>query len=194
MYAIIGLGNPGMQYATTRHNIGFEVIERVAHDQGISITKRKHKALLGEGTIGRERVVLVQPQTYMNLSGESVQEIVKWYKIPPAQVIVIYDDVSLEVGDLRIRGKGSAGGHNGMRSIISHLGTEEFPRIRIGVGEKPPGWDLADYVLGRFSKQELELIIPVITLASEVVEKIISDGLQYAMNRYNQRRKGPAIE
>ncbi|NLP46765.1 MAG: aminoacyl-tRNA hydrolase [Epulopiscium sp.] len=194
MYAIVGLGNPGIEYGATRHNVGFEVIERLAYDHGISMTKRKHKALVGEGIIGREKVILVQPQTYMNGSGESVQEIINWYKIPFEKLIVIYDDISLEVGDLRIRMKGSAGGHNGMKNIIAHVGTQEFPRIRIGIGAKPPGWDLADYVLGRFSKEEIKKIVPAIVLASEAVEKIICDDLQSAMNCYNQRRKGPAIE
>ncbi|NMA85196.1 MAG: aminoacyl-tRNA hydrolase [Epulopiscium sp.] len=194
MYAVVGLGNPGLKYEGTRHNIGFEVVEYLASRQNIEINKGKHKGLIGEGKIHGKKVVLVQPQTYMNLSGRCVQEVAQWYKILPERVIVVYDDISLDLGDLRIRGKGSAGGHNGMKDIIAHLGTQDFPRVRVGIGEKPPRWDLADYVLQRFSKQELEIVSPTITLASEAIEEIIKDGLHQAMNVYNQKRKGPSVE
>jgi PTH1 family peptidyl-tRNA hydrolase len=154
MHIIIGLGNPTREYQATRHNIGFDVITRISDDYRIPLDIKKHKAICGKGYIEGEKVVLAQPQTYMNLSGESVRELVDFYKVNPEEVIIIYDDISLAVGQLRLRAKGSAGGHNGIKSIISHLGTQEFPRIKVGVGDKPKGWDLADYVLSRFNDEE----------------------------------------
>ena len=153
MFIIVGLGNPERKYDGTRHNIGFSAITVIADKYNISMDIEKHKAVCGKGYIEGQKVILAMPQTYMNLSGESVRELVDYYKIDPeSELIVIYDDINLAPGRLRIREKGSAGGHNGIKNIISHLGTQVFPRIRIGVGEKPKGWDLADYVLGRFAK------------------------------------------
>ncbi|NLK97087.1 MAG: aminoacyl-tRNA hydrolase [Epulopiscium sp.] len=187
MFAVIGLGNPGMQYETTRHNVGFEVIERLAYENQIQVNKKKHHALIGEGTIAGQRVVLAKPQTYMNLSGQSVIEIMNWYKIDTNHIIIIYDDISLPIGQIRIRTKGSAGGHNGIKNIIAHLNSQEFPRVKVGVGEKPPGWDLADYVLSRFTKEEIIEMVESIKIASDAVETIIREGSASAMNKFNQR-------
>ncbi|SFR71558.1 aminoacyl-tRNA hydrolase [Anaeromicropila populeti] len=187
MYIIVGLGNPSREYFGTRHNIGFDVITRIADDYNITMNIKKHKALCGAGYINGEKVFLAQPQTYMNLSGESVREIVDFFKVESTQVIIIYDDISLEVGQLRLRARGSAGGHNGIKSIIKHLGTEEFPRIKFGVGNKPEGWDLADYVLGRFSKNEEIIIRAALKNASDACRDIIAEGMDFAMNQYNKK-------
>lgn len=187
MYIIIGLGNPDQKYAATRHNIGFDAITQISDDYDIPLDFKKHKALCGKGYIGGEKVVLAMPLTYMNLSGESVRELVDFYKVSNEEIIVIYDDISLDVGQLRLRGKGSAGGHNGIKNIISHLGTEEFPRIKIGVGDKPKDWDLADYVLSRFPKEEEPVIRDALKRASEAVKSIITDGMTAAMNIYNKK-------
>lgn len=189
MIMIVGLGNPGMQYVGTRHNIGFETIDRIAEKHAISLDNHKNKGVSGQGMIGTNKVLLVKPMTYMNNSGECVGAIAHFYKIPPEQVIVIYDDINLAPGQLRIREKGSAGGHNGMKSIIAHLGSEAFPRVRIGVGEKRAGQDLANHVLSRFSKEEQELAAQGMDDAAEAVEMIICDGIQKAMNRYNGKKK-----
>ena len=155
MYLIAGLGNPTYQYARTRHNIGFEVIDELADRNGISMDINKHKGVCGKGLIAGEKVILLQPQTYMNLSGESIREAVGYYKLDPQKdLILIFDDISLDVGQIRLRAKGSAGGHNGVKSVIACLGTDVFFRVKVGVGEKPKGWDLADYVLGRFGEEE----------------------------------------
>ena len=143
MKLIVGLGNPGMQYAATRHNIGFEVIDSLSEVYNIPVNKSKYKALIGEGRIGYERVILMKPQTFMNLSGESVRACMDFQKLSNEDVIIIYDDISLDVGQIRIRKSGSAGGHNGIKSIIAHMNTQEFPRVKVGVGQKPAGWDLA---------------------------------------------------
>ncbi|MFU0828941.1 MAG: Peptidyl-tRNA hydrolase [Lachnoclostridium sp.] len=187
MYIIVGLGNPTREYQATRHNIGFDVITRISDDYGIPLDFKKHKAICGKGFIEGEKVIIAQPQTYMNLSGESVRELVDFYKIEPDHLIIVYDDISLNVGQLRIRGKGSAGGHNGIKSIISHLGTQEFLRIRVGIGDKPEGWDLADYVLSRFMDEEQPIIREAIKRSSEAVGTIIKDGLEAAMNIYNRK-------
>ena len=154
MFIIAGLGNPDEKYQGTRHNVGFDVVDRLAEKYQIAVDTKKHRALIGKGVIEGQKVLLVKPQTYMNLSGESIRSIVEYYKIDPEEeLLVIYDDISLEPGVLRLRTKGSAGGHNGMKSIIKHLGGDTFPRIRVGIGgEKHPGQDLADYVLGHCSK------------------------------------------
>ena len=154
MYIIVGLGNPGKQYENTRHNVGFNVIDILAEEYGISVTKMKHKALIGEGRVGSEKVVLVKPVTYMNLSGESLAEIYNFYKVETSNIVVIYDDIDLDVGKIRIRKKGSGGTHNGMRSIVKCLGTTDFPRVRIGVSKPQPGRDLANFVLSGFNKEE----------------------------------------
>lgn len=184
MYIFVGLGNPGVRYDSTRHNIGFEVIDHFSRTHHIPVRKIKHKALIGEGRINGEQVVLIKPQTYMNLSGESLQSIIRFYKIPLENLVVIYDDIDLETGKIRIRQQGGSGTHNGMRSILSHLNSEGFPRIRMGVG-KPLQGDLADYVLGRFRPEEIPLMENAIVRASEALECIVKDGLQKAMNRYN---------
>lgn len=191
MYVIVGLGNPKTEYKNTRHNIGFDVIDVLADKYNIVTEIRKHKAFCGKGFISSEKAVLAMPQTYMNLSGDSVREIVNYYKVDiEKELIIIYDDVDLDVGQLRIRKKGSAGGHNGMKSIIGQLGTENFTRIRMGVGAKPKGYDLADYVLGHFSKDEREIMDGSIIKATEAVKVIIEEGVDMAMNRYNIREKG----
>lgn len=189
MYIIVGLGNPTDKYQATRHNVGWDAITRLSDDFRIPLDFKKHKALCGKGYIEGEKVILAQPLTYMNLSGESVRELVDFYKVTLEEVIVIYDDISLEVGQLRIRKKGSAGGHNGIKSIISHLGTDEFPRIKIGVGDKPKGWELADYVLSRFLPEEQPAIRDAIKDTSEACKMIATSGIDAAMNQYNRKSK-----
>ena len=167
MYLIAGLGNPTKEYDKTRHNVGFEVIDVLADKYRIDVSERKHKALCGRGVIEGQKVILVKPQTFMNLSGESIRAAADYYKISPEEMIVIYDDISLEPGQLRIRLKGSAGGHNGIKNIIAHLGNQEFPRIKVGVGAKPPRMDLADYVLSRFGAGEQKLMDEAFKEAAE---------------------------
>ena len=187
MYIIVGLGNPTREYQATRHNIGWDAITRIADDYNIPLNSRKHKAICGTGIIEGEKVLLAQPLTYMNLSGECVRELVDYYKISLHELIVIYDDINLEVGQLRIRKKGSAGGQNGMKNIIQHLGSDDFPRIRIGVGDKPEGWDLADYVLSKFKDDEQSIIREALKNASDACRMIISSGIDAAMNKYNKK-------
>lgn len=190
MYLVVGLGNPGLKYAATRHNIGFEAIERIGYEHCIDVSRKKFKAYVGDGHINGKKVLLMKPQTYMNLSGESVKAAVEFYKIPLENIIVIYDDCSLDVGQLRIRTKGSAGGHNGIKNIIAHLGTNEFGRIKVGVGEKPAGWDLADYVLGRFSEKEIkDIMVPTLKEVNNAVELILQKDFIQAMNEYNGKKK-----
>lgn len=189
MHIIVGLGNPTKKYEGTRHNVGFETIDRIAAGCGIAIENKKHKALCGMGFINGEKVILAKPQTYMNLSGESVRELTDYYKVDPEDIIIIYDDTSLSVGQLRIREKGSAGGHNGIKSIIAHLGTQAFPRIKVGVGEKPQGWDLADYVLGRYNAEDRKLIDEAQMDAAEAVKLMVAGDIQTAMNRFNTKKK-----
>ncbi len=186
MYLIVGLGNPGREYVGTRHNMGFEAIDAICAKFKIEMNKEKHRAILGEGRIGGEKVILVKPQTYMNLSGESVRELVEWYKIEPEQVLVIYDDISLPTGKVRIREKGSDGGHNGIKNIIYQLKTDVFPRIKIGVGqERHPDFDCKDYVLGKFSKEETEILIDTVVRVADAAECLISTDAKTAMNRFN---------
>ena len=189
MYLIAGLGNPTREYEKTRHNVGFEAIDILADKDGTTVTEKKHKALYGKGYIGGQKVILAKPQTYMNLSGESIREIADFYKIEPENIIILCDDINLSEGQLRIRLKGSAGGHNGLKNIISHLGTQEFPRIRIGVGEKPRGMDLADYVLGRFPKEQQAVMEEAYRDAAEAACMMIEDGADAAMNHYNRKNK-----
>lgn len=189
MKIIVGLGNPTAQYHGTRHNIGFSVVSELAEQYNINMDGKKHKAVFGKGVIEGEKVILAMPQTYMNLSGESVRELTDYYKVAPEDVIVVYDDINLDVGKLRIRKKGSAGGHNGMKNIIKHLGTEAFPRVRVGVGEKPKQMDLADYVLGRFDKSELEDIRRGCTNACKAIAMIIAEDVDAAMNVYNGKKE-----
>ena len=189
MKAIIGLGNPGMKYAGTRHNIGFDAVTAIADKYNLSINNKKFKGVYADGHIAGEKVLLVQPQTFMNLSGECVREVADFYKLNPDEIIIICDDINLDVGRLRIRKKGSAGGHNGLKNIIAHLGTEEFPRIRVGVGEKTEGWDLADYVLARFDKDSEPVIREALANVVGAVETWISEGIDAAMNRFNVSAK-----
>ena len=188
MYIIAGLGNPGKQYENTRHNAGFMALDALADQLGVSLSEKKHKALCGKGMIGGEKALFMKPQTFMNLSGESIRAAADFYKVEPEHIMVIYDDISLEPGQLRIRKKGSAGGHNGIKSIISCLGTQEFPRIKVGVGAKPDRMDLADYVLGHFSQIEGRIMEDAAKEAGQAAQAIILDGIEAAMNRYNAKK------
>lgn len=193
MFMIAGLGNPGIPYEGTRHNVGFDVIDAIAEEYNISVDHRKNRAFIGKGIIEGQKVILAKPQTYMNLSGESLRGLVDYYKIDEeTELIVVYDDVSLDVGQLRIRKKGSAGGHNGIKSIISHLGTDIFLRIKVGVGEKPKKYDLADYVLGHFSKAEREQMEEGYQQAVRAVKMMVSGETEAAMNEFNRRVKKEA--
>lgn len=187
MFVILGIGNPGKKYDGTRHNIGFIAMDYMSEKYGIKINKIKHKALIGEGNIAGEKVLLVKPQTYVNLSGESLREICSYYKVLPENVIVIHDDVSLSCGKLRIRRKGSDGGHNGLKSIIYQLNSDEFIRIKIGVGAPPvKEYDMADWVLGHFSKEEVAHLSKLVDcVVEEAVPEIIKNGASSAMNKYN---------
>ena len=190
MFIIAGLGNPTLQYEGTRHNAGFDVIDTLAGKYNISVDGRKNRALIGKGIIEGKKVILAKPQTYMNLSGESLGGLVDYYKVDEeSEFLVVYDDISLDVGQLRIRKKGSACGHNGMKNIISHLGTEVFPRIKVGVGEKPKKYDLADYVLSRFSKEERAIMEEGYQKAVEAVEMILRGEMDEAMNKFNRKVK-----
>ena len=185
MYVVVGLGNPGKQYDKTRHNVGFDVIDILAEEYGISVSKIKHKALIGEGRVGSEKVLLVKPQTYMNLSGETLIDIYNYYKVDMENIIVIYDDIDLDVGKIRIRKKGSGGTHNGMRSITKCLGSTDFPRVRVGVSKPRPGQDLADFVLSRFRKEEADDVQLGLEKAAKSVDVMIRDNIDLAMNKYN---------
>ena len=190
MFIIAGLGNPTKEYEGTRHNVGFDVIDRLSEKYNIAVDTKKHRALIGKGLIAGQKVILAKPQTYMNLSVESIRSLLDYYKVDEEhELLVIYDDVSLGVGQLRIRAKGSAGGHNGIKNIIAHLGGQVFPRIKIGVGEKPPKYDLADYVLGHFSKAEKVLMDEGYDNAVRAVEMIVSGDIEGAMNEYNRKKK-----
>lgn len=189
MYVIAGLGNPGKEYEETKHNIGFKVIDQLSEDYTINISKWKQKALVGDGMIQGQKVMLIKPQTYMNLSGESIREVLNFYKVPVDRLIVVYDDISLEPGITRIREKGSAGGHNGMKNIIAQLGTDTFLRVKVGIGKKPNGWDLADFVLARFAKDDEPLMVAGIERACKAVELVLTKGIGDAMNLTNQKAK-----
>lgn len=189
MVIIVGLGNPGREYEKTRHNAGFMVIDKLADEAGISVNEKKHKAVVGKGIIAGEKVVLVKPQTYMNLSGESVREVIDFYKVDEKEdLIVISDDIDLDVGQLRIRGKGSAGGHNGLKNIIQHLGHQDFARVRVGVGAKRAGSDLAAHVLGTIDKADLEDFESSISDAAGAIKLIIEQDVATAMNKYNVKK------
>ena len=187
MYIIAGLGNPGKKYENTRHNIGFITLDYLAERHDIKINKIKHKALVGEGRIAGQKVLLVKPQTYMNLSGESLREVMDYYKVDIEDMIVVYDDIDLPAGTVRIRKKGSAGTHNGMRSIVQHLG-QDFPRIRMGIGNDRRG-DLVDFVLGGFSKEDREVLEPAVERAALAIESYVDEGIEKAMNKYNIKAK-----
>lgn len=185
MFVVIGLGNPGKDYTNTRHNIGFDTLDKLSKRNNIILNKIKFKAVYGEGKIGDEKVLLVKPQTYMNNSGISVREITQFYKAPIQNVIVIVDDIDIDFAAIRIRTKGSAGSHNGLKSIIYHIQNDEFPRVKIGIGKKYENQDLADFVLSRFSKDERIDIETSILTAAEAVENIICEGIDSSMNKYN---------
>ncbi len=188
MYIIVGLGNPGREYSNTRHNIGWEVIDALAAEHGIDVLEKKHKAIIGKGVIAGQKCILVKPQTYMNLSGESVRQVLDYYKADEEQeLIVISDDVSLDVGQIRIRKKGSAGGHNGLKSIIGHLGHDVFQRVKMGVGEKPKGFDLADWVLGHYNTADRKSMDEAVKRAVQAIELMLTEGPDVAMNRYNRK-------
>ncbi len=184
MYAIIGLGNPGRKYEHTKHNMGFLTIDHLASKFDIKVNKIKHKALVGEGSISGQKVLLVKPQTFMNLSGQSVREIVEYYKIAMEELIVIYDDVDIDMGRLRIRKRGSAGSHNGMKSIIYDIQKDDFPRLRVGIGgQRKMG--LANYVLGGFGKEEKNIMEKAVVRAADAIECMIAKGVDAAMNEFN---------
>ena len=188
MYLVVGLGNPGKQYEATRHNMGFDVIDKLVEEYNVPQSGVKFNAMYGKGRIEGQPVILMKPLSYMNLSGGPVRDMANYFKIDPeTEMIVIYDDIDLEPGQLRIRKKGSAGGHNGIKHIIQQLGTQTFVRIKVGVGAKPKGWDLADHVLGRFSTEDRKLVDEAIAKAAKAVDIIISQGTDAAMNEYNRK-------
>lgn len=185
-WIVAGLGNPGLEYENTRHNAGFLTMEELAKQCGAKLDQMKFKSDCGEAMLGEVRCLLMKPTTYMNLSGDAIAAAANFYKIPPEQVLVIYDDISLPPGKLRLRRKGSAGGHNGIKSIIAQLGTEEFPRIRVGVGAKPnPQYDLADWVLSKFSEEDMKALQPALEHAADAAKKIVSGAMNGAMNLYS---------
>ncbi len=190
MFVIVGLGNPGKKYENTRHNAGFMAIDAIAEKYGISVKEKKHKALCGTGVIEGQKVLLVKPETYMNLSGESIGEVLNFYKLDPEEdMLVIFDDISLAPGNIRIRKKGSAGGHNGIKSLIAHTGTQGFMRIKVGVGEKPSGWDLADYVLGHFTEEDSAKLKEVMPDVIQAAALIMQGDVDKAMNDYNAKKQ-----
>ena len=185
-WLIVGLGNPGSKYWNTRHNVGYAALDALAEDLHISVNRVKFQGMYGQGTMGGQKVVLLKPTTYMNLSGQSVAACARFYKIPPERILVMSDDVSLEPGRLRIRKNGSAGGHNGLKSIISSLGSQEFPRVKIGVGAKPhPDYDLADWVLSTFPYDQREMMAETYQKAARAAKTLILEGPDRAMNQFN---------
>lgn len=191
MILIAGLGNPEKKYENTRHNIGFDAVDYLAKKHGISMHTMRFRGFVGTGVIGGQKVVLLKPVTYMNLSGESIRAAVDFYKInPETELIVIEDDIALPLGDIRVRAKGSAGGHNGLKNIILHLGTDGFARVRIGIGDKPEGRDLVSHVIGHFTTEERKIMDEAVERAGEAVELFISDGIDKAMNATNKKNSG----
>lgn len=189
MFLIAGLGNPGKQYEKTKHNMGFETIDYLIDAYHISYGGTRNKAMYGKGLVDGQKAILAKPLTYMNLSGEAIRGLVDYYKIDPErELIVIYDDISLAPGQIRVRKKGSAGGHNGIKNIIAQLGTQNFMRVRVGIGEKPPKWDLADYVLAPFGKAERAAVDEGIKRAAEAVCVMMNQGADAAMNQFNQKQ------
>ncbi len=185
MIVIAGLGNPGTKYASTRHNVGFDVMDVLANKFNIKINKIKFKALIGEGIWAGEKIVLIKPLTYMNLSGESIRPLVEFYKLKAEELLVVVDDVDIDFGTIRLKKKGSAGTHNGLKSIIFQIGTDQFPRLKIGIGQKPEYYDLADFVLSKFSEQERQIIDKAILKAADAIDEFIANGIDSAMNKYN---------
>ncbi|HVW87506.1 MAG TPA: aminoacyl-tRNA hydrolase [Bryobacteraceae bacterium] len=194
MFLVAGLGNPGEQYASTPHNMGFLVVDRLAARHAIRVTRKECQALVGQGAIGGKPVLLVKPQTYMNLSGVAVKPLLQKHEIPPSELIAIYDELDLPWGSLRIRPKGSAAGHNGAKDLIAKLGTQDFPRIRLGVHPGHPLSSGADYLLSRFSRQQNETLDAFIDLAADAAESIIAEGVEMSMTRFNRRAQGLTTE
>ena len=188
-FLVAGLGNPEKKYTLTRHNSGFLCVDFLAEKHGFKINKLKFKAVIADTVINSHRCIVMKPQTYMNSSGESIRAAADYYKVDPEDILVVYDDISLAPGQLRIRAKGSAGGHNGIKSIIAHLGTQEFPRVKVGVGEKPSRMDLADYVLGHFSKEEQATMDDAVKEAADAVCEIVNVGIAQAMNDHNRKKE-----
>ncbi len=194
-FVIAGLGNPGAKYEHTRHNVGFDVIDAMAEKQGIRLNENKFSGLYGKGTMAGQKVILVKPQTFMNDSGRCLAPLLSYYKVDPdTNLIVVFDDISLKPGHLRVKSKGSAGGHNGIKSIIAQLGTDGFSRVKLGVGEKPAGWDLADHVLGRFNAEDRAKVEKAIGKAQEAVELILEGKISEAMNRCNRRESPDEVQ
>lgn len=187
MIVIAGLGNPGSKYSGTRHNVGFDVVDRLAQENNIRVNRLRFKALTGEGFIGTEKVLLVKPSTYMNNSGESIREIMDFYKLEPENLLVVVDDIDIEFATIKLKKKGSAGSHNGLKSIIYHIQKDNFPRLKVGIGKKPPYYDLADFVLSKFSSDERKLVDQAIWKASEAAEVFVKSGIDKAMNEFNSR-------
>lgn len=187
MYLIVGLGNPGEQYENTRHNMGFKAVDALAENIGINVRKLKFHAMIGQGNIDDEKVLLIKPQTYMNLSGNAVYKAADYFKVPNEKIIVIYDDIDLPVGTIRIRKSGGAGTHNGMRSVVNTLGTTDFPRIRIGIGEACGDKTLVDHVIGKISVHDIELLNTAALRAVDAVKDIIRCGIDTAMNKHNKK-------
>ena len=185
MYLIVGLGNPEEEYANTRHNMGFDTINEISKRNEIQVTKKKFDAFYGNGFINQEKVVLVKPQTYMNLSGQAVKQFMDFYKLEKENLIIIYDDMDIDPSVIKIRKKGGSGGHNGMKSIIQHIGTEEFTRIRIGIGRPKEEFDKINYVIGSVNKEQHNILQKGVSLASEAVENIVKNGVDKAMNKFN---------
>jgi len=189
MLVIAGLGNPEKTYRNTRHNIGFEALNKFVYDHNLAFNKAKFRSHIAEGVVFGKKILLLKPQTYMNLSGEAIRDALVFYKLEPENLIVIYDDIALDLGEVRIRKQGSAGSHNGMKSIIYQLESDVFTRIRVGIGAKPPGYTLSNYVLSRFSKNETEAMIEGVTKATDALEIILRDSVDTAMNKFNKKKK-----
>ncbi len=185
MFLIVGLGNPEEEYSNTRHNMGFDTINKLANEYNIKINKNKFKGLCGSGIIENEKVILLKPQTYMNLSGESIKEAMAFYKIKSENIIVIYDDIDIEPGIIKIRKKGGPGGHNGMKSVISEIDTQNFPRIRIGIGKPENKGQLIEYVIGKMSQTDKDILEKATILGKEAILEIIKNGVDIAMNKFN---------
>lgn len=197
MWLIVGLGNPGEEYVKTRHNIGFRAVDELADRYRLRFDEKRGKARVAEGTIAGQRVAIAKPFTFMNLSGQTVTSLKQWYKIGTADILVVYDDLDLPFGALRLRQRGSAGTHNGMKSIVQLLGSQDFPRLRIGIEQTPAGWNTANYVLSRFSREQEEQMPTLLGAAADAIEIVLGEGVEAAMNRYNgqaKKSKQPATE